>query len=143
MNKITMRPTYARSIAAILLFSSPMIGCSGPQLARYDETTYQRVTFAKPEVLAVYDTFKIDPIDEGKVGEIDLKLAQIREYEAGKGAPNVDMTHQVELIQGMFKKHVAERRRDGPWNDANLGNHKDAISKAFDIAIKTEQAKNK
>jgi hypothetical protein len=105
--------------------------------------TYRQLTDEKPEVLALYDSFKSDPIDENKVSEIELKLAKTREYEAGKGAGNVDMTSQVESIQSMFKKHVVERRKDGPWNDANLGNHKDAIAEAFDKTIKTVRALNK
>jgi hypothetical protein len=142
MNKTLPRP-YVKSVAAFCLLASTLIGCGGPQLARYDVTTYQNITFEKPEVLALYDTFRVDPINENKFNDVDLKLAQIREYEAGKGPGNVDMTQQIESIKSMFEKHVAERRRDGPWNEANLGNHKDAISDAFDVAIKTEQAKNK
>jgi hypothetical protein len=121
----------------------PLVGCPGPQLVHYDETTYQHLTFVKPEILALYDELKADPINDTKISGIDLKIAQIREYEAGKGPGNVDMTHQVDLIQNMFRKHIAERRRDGPWNDANLGNHKDAITKLLDIAIKTEQSLNR
>ncbi len=125
------------------LFLFPLVGCPGPQLVRYDETTYQHLTFVKPEILALYDTFKMDPLNDNKIGDVDLKVAQIREYEAGKGPGNADMTHQIDLVQTMFKKHVAERRRDGPWNDANLGNHKEAIANLLDTAIKTEQALNK
>ena len=142
MNK-TFAHRHMQSIAAFVFLVTPLIGCGGPQLARYDATTYQNLTFEKPEVLAVYDTFKSDPINESQINAINLKLSQIHEYEAGKGSGNVDMTSQVESIQNMFKKHVTERRRDGVWNDTNLANHKDAISEAFDKAIKTEQAKNK
>jgi len=121
----------------------PLAGCPSAQLARYNEATYQHLTFEKPEVLALYDTFKSDPLNDEKIRDIDLKLAQIREFEAGKGPSNADMTHQVDSIQNMFKKHVAERRRDGPWSDPNLMNHKDSIGEAFDIAIRTVQALNK
>ena len=125
----------------LLLF--PFVSCSGPQLVHYDEMTYQHLTFVKPEILALYDTFKTDPLNDTKIGEMDLKLEQIHEYENGKGPGNVDMTHQVDLIQSTFKKHMNERRRDGPWNDANLDDHKDAITKLLNTAIKTEQALNK
>lgn len=142
MNKISPRPHMAYA-AVICFFAVPFTACGGPQLNRYDATTYQNLTYEKPEVLALYDSFGTDPINDGKVNDVGLKLSQIHEYEAGKGAGNIDMTHQVESIQKLFQKHVSERRRDGAWNATNLTNHKETISEAFDIAIKTEQAKNK
>ena len=90
------RRMFVAPICFLLLF--PLVGCPGPQLVHYDETTYQHLTFVKPEILALYDTFKIDPVNDSKISDIDLKIVQIREYEAGKGAGNVDMTHQVDLI---------------------------------------------
>lgn len=118
-------------------------GCAGVQLAKYDDRSYQQVTFVKPEILAVYDTFAVDPINEAKVEAVDLKLAQYQAYEAGKGPANSDMTRQVENVQALYKKHVSERRRDGPWNPTNIANHKETITDACDITIRTEQAKNK
>ena len=142
MNRILKSANKASRLAFCAVVISSILGCGGVPLARYDASTYQSLTFEKPEILAVYDTFKVNPVDDSKVSAADLKLAQIHEYEVGKPG-NVDMAHQVENIQKMFDKHVAERRRDGPWSDVILSNHIDSISEVFDIAIKTEQAKNK
>lgn len=143
MNSLVNR-AGRRAVSALLVLGVISIsGCGGVALTKYDDRTYQQVTFAKPEVLAVYDSFAADPIDETKISAENLKLAQLREYEAGKGAANAEMIQQVESIQNLFKRHTAERRRDGPWNETNLNNHKATISAAFDLAIKTEQAKNR
>lgn len=119
------------------------LGCSGPQLAKYDETSYRNLTYLKPEVVALYEGFKKDPIDEKVVEATQLKVAQAREYEVGKGLPNADMTAQVDTLQKMFKRHVEGRRRDGPWNDVAFQNYRDDITTAFDLTIRTEQAKNR
>lgn len=131
------------ALAVAVLGSLSMSGCSGVPITKYDDRSYQQITFVKPEILAVYDTFTVDPIDEAKVSAVDLKLAQYQAYESGKGPTNTEMTQQVEHMQALYRKHVAERRRDGPWNATNLANHKETIVEACDIAIKTEQAKNK
>lgn len=142
MNLITTR--RGRFAGLILLATAAVLnGCVGAPIAKYDDRSYQQVAFVKPEILAVYDTFAMDPINESKVEAVDLKLAQYQAYEAGKGVPNAEMTQQVEKVQKLYKKHVAERRRDGPWNETNLANHKESITEACDIAIKTERAKNK
>jgi hypothetical protein len=132
-----------RLVLAAALLGSSLSGCAGVQVAKYDEQSYQQVAFVKPEILAVYDTFTVDPINEAKVEAVDLKLAQYHSYEAGKGPANAEMTQQIGHVQELYKKHVAERRRDGPWNATNLANHKETITDACDIAIKTERVKNK
>ncbi len=142
--KITKVGNRFRAMAAVwMIATAALSACGGVSVTKYDDHTYQQVAFVKPEILAVYDSFKIDPINDAKVEGVDLKLAQYQTYEAGKGPANIEMTQQLETIQKLFKKHVAERKRDGPWNDTVIGNHKEIISEACDIAIKTERAKNK
>jgi hypothetical protein len=143
---MNMAPTFRNhflSIATLAISMTAMTGCGGNALTKYDENTYQQVTFVKPQILATYDTFKTDPLNQPKIDETDLKLAQLQTYEAGKGPANVEMTQQVESIQKLFRKHVAERKRDGVWNEVVTNDHKEIISEACDLAIKTEAAKNR
>ena len=65
----------------------------------YDPTTYKNLTDLKPEVIALYDTFDTDSIDMFKIAAIRLKLAQIYEYENGKGTKNAETTRQIKIIQ--------------------------------------------
>lgn len=112
-------------------------------LAYYDPTTYKNLTDLKPEVMALYDTFTKDTVNAEKIDSIRLKLAQIYEYENGKGEKNAETTKQIEKIQGMFERHVNNRLTQGKWNDAHLTNQKENMAEAFDIAIQTERLKNK
>lgn len=109
----------------------------------YDPTTYKSLTDLKPEIEALYETFTNDTIDSTRLAALRLKLAQIYEYERGKGASNVETARQVQLIEQMFERHVDDRMKNGKWNIAHLNNQKTNIGEAFDIAISTERLKNK
>jgi hypothetical protein len=109
----------------------------------YDHTTYKNLTDLKPEVIALYDTFSTDSIDMTKIAAIRLKLAQIYEYENGKGAKNAETTKEVKIIQKMFERHVNDRLTEGKWSDAHTNNKKGNIADAFNEAIETEVLKNK
>jgi len=109
----------------------------------YDPTTYKNLTDLKPEVLLLYDTFKQEQIEEKKIAALRLKLAQIYEYEKGKGVENSDTTRQIEIIQQMFERHVKDRLEGGRWTLVHSSNVKENIAEAFDIAIRTERLKNK
>lgn len=109
----------------------------------YDPVTYKNLTDIKPEVMALYETFSGDSVDTIKVSAISLKLAQIYEYENGKGAKNIETTKQIKIIQEMFERHVADRIKNGKWNETHLNNQKQNMAEAFDIAIQTERLKNK
>lgn len=139
----SIRNRFLSLVSLTLISITSFSGCAGNTLTKYDESTYQQVTFIKPQILATYDTFKVDPLNQPKIDETDLKLAQLQTYVSGKGLGNADMTQQVESIQKLFRKHVAARKRDGVWNDVVTDNHKEIISEACDLAIKTEAAKNK
>ena len=129
----------------VLVCASWCAGCveSLGKISYFDPTTYKNLTDLKPEVLMLYDTFSSDPVDTGKVSVLRLKLAQVYEYEKGKGDKNKETYEQIAIIQSMFSRHVDERLRDGKWNEANLSNKKENIGAAFAIAIRTERLKNK
>lgn len=109
----------------------------------YDPTTYTNLTHLKPEVVFLYETFTHDTVDTTKIREIRLRLAQVYEYEKGKGAKNQETYEQIELIQGMFERHVADRMENGTWSQEHMENKKTNIEEAFDIAIETEWLKNR
>jgi len=109
----------------------------------YDQTTYKNLTDLKAEILFLYDTFASDSIDEAKIAAARLKLAQIYEYEKGKGEKNRETREQLELLQQMFERHIGDRVKGGKWTPAHVGNQKTNLAEAFDLAIATERAKNK
>ncbi|MBI3811104.1 MAG: hypothetical protein HY283_02705 [Nitrospirae bacterium] len=109
----------------------------------YDPTTYKNLTDLKPEVAAFYESFIEEEIDKKAIAAVRLKLAQVFEYEKGKGENNRETTRQIELIKKMFEAHVQERLKSGRWSEANFQNKKENIEDAFDIAISTERLKNK
>ncbi|MGH9786328.1 MAG: hypothetical protein ACRD88_19340 [Terriglobia bacterium] len=109
----------------------------------YDQTTYKNLTYLKAETLFLYDTFANDSIDEAKVAAARLKLAQIYEYEKGKGEKNRETREQLELLQQMFERHIGDRVKGGKWTQAHLRNQKTNLAEAFDLAIATERMKNK
>ncbi len=111
--------------------------------AYYDPVTYKNLTDLKPEVITLYDTFVGDFINTDKIAISRLRLAQIYEYEVGKGEKNIETTRQIKIIQEMFERHINDRLENGKWNEIHLNNQKENIAKAFDIAIETERLKNK
>ncbi|MCD6594407.1 hypothetical protein J7L68_01855 [bacterium] len=117
-------------------------GCAATRTSYYDPTTYKNLTYIKPQVLLLYETFTSEEIDTMLIDNIRLKLAQIYEYEKGKDN-NSETTRQIQKIQEMFERHVKDRFEKGKWTKEHLENEKENIEEAFDIAIKTERAKNK
>ena len=111
--------------------------------AYFDPTTYKQLTDLKPRVQLLYDKFTEEKVDQKIIEEIRLKFAQIYEYEKGKGVKNVETYSQIDLIRKIFERQVHDRLQNGVWSEVHLQNQKENISEAFDIAIKTENLKNK
>jgi len=128
------------AVSALFYLSS----CSLFQgVTRYDPVTYKNFTDLKPELGLLYDSFAVEGApDQEKIAAFRLKLDQMVEYEKGKGEKNVRTARQVENIQKLFERHVEDRTR-GTWNPTHLGNQKQTILEALDLAIETEQTKNK
>ena len=91
----------------------------------------------------LYDTFTQNEINEQRIESIQLKLAQMYEYEKGKGERNKETMLQIGIIQNMFERHVEDRIENGIWSEVHARNIKENMSEAFDIAISTENLKNK
>jgi hypothetical protein len=142
---ILCREIRGGSLISIPFFLSLLVfftQCT-PFISYYDPTTYKNLTDLKPEVVFLYQGFVDSSIDLEKIGEIRLRLAQVYEYEKGKGLKNKETYEQLEIIQNMFERHVKNRLEEGKWTKDHLENVKTNIEEAFDIAIQTEILKNK
>jgi len=109
----------------------------------YDPTTYKNLTDLKPEVAMLYETFTSAQVDSQQVNKIRLKLAQIYEYEKGKGEDNQETTQQIKIIREMFVRHLEDRLQNGKWSSVHLENVLQNMDQAFDLTIQTERLKNK
>ena len=122
-------------------------GCSGIPISYYDATTYSQLTSLKAETTALVESFdtKKAADNESKIEETTLNLRKAYEYEKGKGSPNSDTTKQFEKITQLFGDDVKEYRENG---SGSLGpkyfrEAATVLGQAFDIAIATENLKNK
>lgn len=127
------------------LISISLIGCKSfnSDLSNYDPVTYKNLTDLKPETIELFESFSDSSIDPKTISLIRLKIAQIYEYEKGKGLKNQETLKQIEKIRDMFQRHVQNRSDHGPWSKEFKANKEENMSEAFDIAIKSETLKNR
>lgn len=121
--------------------------CSGIPISYYDATTYTHLTSLKAETTTLVESFDTKPLTENqtKIESTTLNLKKAYEYEKGKGNPNSDTTKQFSKIVGLFMEDVKDYKENGP---AELGpkyfqQAATVLGQAFDIAISTENLKNK
>ncbi len=134
--------SYLLTISQILMILLLFVRCMS-FISYYDPTTYKNLTELKPEVIFLYETFTTDSVDLERIAQIRLRLAQVYEYEKGKGLKNKETYEQIEIIQNMFERHVEDRLKKGKWTKEHFRNLKINIEEAFDITIQTERLKNK
>ena len=75
----------------------------------YDNVTADRLASLGSEMLALYDTFAQEPMDERRVEMIRAKLRATYDYEASKGKRNIDTIRRIEALQLLFERHVVDR----------------------------------
>ncbi len=130
-------------IALFLALSS----CSGIPISYYDATTYTHLTELKAETVILVESFDSKQVKENEknIEVVTLNLRKAYEYEVGKGKPNSDTTTQFYKIMGLFNDDVKEYRDNSPqslgvkyFSEAAV-----VLGQAFDIAIATENEKNK
>ncbi|MBI2632922.1 MAG: hypothetical protein HYW78_00840 [Parcubacteria group bacterium] len=138
-----MKQKISYGVLTIILIG--IFGCVGwlGMITYYDPTTYKNLTDAKPEVIFLYETFTTDKFDTVRVQAIQLRLAQMYEYERGKGEQNKETTVQIEIIRDMFNRHIKNRKNSGKWDTIHCTIQQNMIGRAFSIAIETERLKNK
>jgi hypothetical protein len=139
-----IRPWAVRLLAGLLAIA--MAACAVP-ISYYDATTYTQLTSLKAETTALIETFDEKPFarNEDKIEATMLNLRKAHEYEKGKGSPNSDTARQFEKIAKLYSETIGEYKQHGPkalgpkyFREAAL-----VLGQAFDIAIATENSKNK
>lgn len=125
-----------------------IVGCSIP-ISYYDGTTYKQLTSLKVETVLLFESFDLKQVKDNNdnINKVTLDLLKAYEYERGKGDDNGGTAKQLKLIVDSFKDTVKVYRQYGP-NSKKLGEknfvaESITIGQAFDIAIETENLKNK
>jgi hypothetical protein len=122
-------------------------GCITVPISYYDAATYKNLTSLKAETMLLVEKFDSKPVleMEAKIEDVTLKLRQAYEYEIGKGNPNSDTARQFKIIVNLFNEDVTDFQDSGPgglgpkfFQEASV-----VLGQAFDIAIETENLKNK
>ncbi len=144
-----------RVIYPVSLFLSVMLlllilsGCSGIPISYYDATTYTQLTALKAETTLLVESFDTKPTSDNKdnIDKVTLSLKKAYEYEFGKGKPNSDTTTQFDKIMKLYYEDVKDYLEYGPGSkDLGKKYFSEAsvvLGQAFDIAISTENLKNK
>lgn len=139
--------TYIHLFLFQALILLGIAGCVAVPISYYDATTYTQLTSLKAETTMLVESFDTKPYaeNETKIEEVTLNLRKAYEYEKGKGEPNSDTTKQFTIISDLFTDDVKEYRENGPralgrnyFQEASV-----VLGQAFDIAISTENLKNK
>ena len=133
--------------AAQILILSSLGACSGIPISYYDATTYTQLTSLKAETTTLVESFDAKPFTENqtKIEATTLSLKKAYEYEKGKGNPNSDTTKQFSMVVGLFMDDVEDYKESGPGalGPKYFQEAATVLGQAFDIAIATENLKNK
>jgi len=132
-------------LTCVFIFATVFSSCSflSSSITYYDPTTYKNLTDLKPHATMLYQSFAADTIDTQEIRYIRLTIAQMLEYEKGKGDKNSETAAQLKIIRTTFEEDVQHRMKNGKWGPAQTENQIENIADAFDIAITTERLKNK
>jgi hypothetical protein len=136
-----LRLSLCHAVWAVLV-----LGCAVP-ISYYDATTYRNLTELKAEAMTLVETFdtKVPAQNEAAIDAVQLALRKAHEYELGKGDPNGVTTQQLGVIMQLLQQDVADYRTASP-GDLGPRYFQEAagmLSAAFDIAIATENQKNR
>jgi len=133
-------------VTSMLLTSTLLTSCAIP-LTYHDTTTYKNLTDLKAETMMLFETFDTKPYagNEAAIVDLALKFRKAYEYEKGKGNANSKTMQQFNEIQKLLNADVADYQEN---RGAKLGpkyfqQAAVVLGQAFDIAIATENLKNK
>lgn len=155
MHKLEIHTSFTKNnlLYPVSLFFSAILllitlsGCSGIPISYYDATTYTQLTSLKAETTLLVESFDTTPASENEssIKQVTLSLRKAYEYEYGKGNPNGETSKQFKKIMKLFTDDVKDYQEDGPgalgekyFREASV-----VLGQAFDIAIATENSKNK
>jgi hypothetical protein len=141
-----LQPNAIVLVITMLLTSTWLASCAIP-ITYHDAATYKNLTDLKAEAAMLVETFDTKPFaaNETAIADITLKFRKAYEYEKGKGKANNDTMKQFDEIQKLLNADITDYRENG---NAALGEKyfREAavvLGQAFDIAIATENVKNK
>ncbi len=133
-------------VTSLFLTSMWLTSCAIP-ITYHDATTYKNLTDLKAETLMLVETFDAKPFagNEAAIADITLRFRKAYEYEKGKGIANNESLKQFDKIQKLLNEDITDYRAN---RNATLGPKyfREAavvLGQAFDIAIATENLKNK
>lgn len=140
---------YAHLYFVHALILLGLSACAGIPISYYDATTYTQLTSLKAETTTLVESFDSKPYAENqaKIEATTLNLEKAYEYEKGKAEPNSDTTKQFDKIKELFMDDVKEYKgKESGHETLGPKYFKEAsvvLGQAFDIAISTENLKNK
>lgn len=138
---------YIQPLYFYALIILGLSACSGLPITYYDATTYTQLTSLKAETTTLVESFDEKPYseNESKIETTTLNFKKAYEYEKGKGEPNSDTAKQFDKIYSLYKEDVADYKENGPGALGQKYFREAAVvlGQAFDIAISTENSKNK
>lgn len=130
-----------------VLFLIGLFGCAGVPVSYYDSTTYTQLTSLKAETTTLVESFDVKPYadNQAKIEATMLSLRKAYEYEKGKGRPNSDTALQFTKISELFSGDVSDYKENAPEKSGKKFFQEASVllGQAFDIAISTENLKNK
>jgi hypothetical protein len=133
-------------LLSMLLAGTWLTSCSIP-LSYRDAITYKHLTDLKAEAMTLVESFDTKPVaqNEAAIDNMTLEFRKAHEYEKGKGKSNNDTLKQLDEIWKLLNADIADYRESG---NSTLGQKyfREAavvLGQAFDIAIATENLKNK
>ena len=136
-----------RVLALSLCVSLLALAACAVPISYYDATTYSHLTSLKAETMMLVESFDQKPYDKNaeKIDATTLNLRKAHEYEKGKGEPNSDTARQLEKIVALYSEKIVDYRESGPGKLGARYFQESAtvLGQAFDIAIATENLKNK
>ena len=140
-----MKPVTQWLAAGFMLMV--LAACTGIPISYYDATTYNQLTSLKAETTLLIASFDTRPVadNEARIESTTLNLHKAYEYEKGKGSPNSDTALQFEKIMQLYDEDIQDYRESGP-GELGARYFQEAatvLGQAFDIAIATENSKNR
>jgi hypothetical protein len=124
-----------------------LAACAGVPVSYHDATTYMNLVDLKVDTTLLVESFDTRKVkeNEAQIAAVRRNLKRAYEYEKGKGDPNNDTIKQFDKITKLFDEDVSAYRENGP-GDLGKRYFQEAsvvLGQAFDIAIATENEKNK
>ena len=133
-------------IAAVFLLLS-LSACVSIPVTYFDIATYSNLTGLKAEMTLLVESFDYRSFEDnaGRIEDAVLNFRKAYEFEKGKGAGNSDTVKQFDKIFGLFADDVKDYRESGPgaFGAVYFQEAAKVLGEAFDIAISTENLKNK